>query len=302
MQQHYLQCGPADSQHCRVPKSQHCSREGTCSGIARRGIPQGVWKLNPTVSGLGYWRSPVFSFYSAGVGLDSVSFLCGRHRTSTDIPSNQLDQLLNSLPGVFMLQGIESCRAIYFASWSSRDSCPEAAALQGLNPVTRLLLDAPGIQRALCWYCALSTLSCVSLGAQSPGPDVSRYLVLGAIGWESYTPLLARRFWKWTPCSWIKSNAIRCNVSFQPVRAVICPLLTQWLQWLQREPTRSGKDTVLETAFCSFFWRFALMICSKVKTACAKRKGNIRWGYFGLLFLGSQTSCYVITLQSMKIK
>lgn len=58
----------------------------------------------------------MFSFYSAGVGLDSVSFLCGRHRTSTDIPSNQLDQLLNSLPGVFMLQGIESCRAIYFAS------------------------------------------------------------------------------------------------------------------------------------------------------------------------------------------
>lgn len=169
MQQHYLQCGPADSQHCGVPKSQHCSQEGTCSGIARRGIPQGVCKLNPTVSGLGYWRSPVFSFYSAGVGLDSVSFLCGRHRTSTDIPSNQLDQLLNSLPGVFMLQGIESCRAIYFASWSSRDSCPEAAALQGLNPVTRLLLDAPGIQRALCWYCALSTLSCVSLGAQSPG-------------------------------------------------------------------------------------------------------------------------------------
>lgn len=114
-----------------------------------------------------------------------------------------------------MLQGIENCRAIYFASKSSRDSCPEAAAFQGLSPVTRLLLCASGIQRALCQCCALGTLSCVGLGAQSPGPDVWRYLVLGATGWENYTPLLARGFWNWTPCSWIKSNAILCNISFQ---------------------------------------------------------------------------------------
>lgn len=195
-----------------------------------------------------------------------------------------------------MLQGIESCRAIYFASKSSRDSCPEAAALQGLSPVTRLLLSAPGIQRALRQCCALSTLSCVGLGAQSPGPDVSRYLVLGATGWENYIPLLARGFSNWTLCSSIKSNAILGNVSFQPFRAVICPLHTQWLQWLQQEPACSGKDTVLETTFCSFFWGFALVMCSKVKTVCTKRQGNIGWGYFGLWFLGSQTSCYMFSL------